>query len=38
MAQTIFLILAAYLLDPIGSIACIVVGVGLGSFSWSGFG
>lgn len=37
LAQTLFMMLAAYLLHPIGSVICIVIAVGLGAFAWSGF-
>jgi ACS family sodium-dependent inorganic phosphate cotransporter len=37
LAQTVFMILSAYLLDPIWSIVCITIAVGLGAFAWSGF-
>ncbi|GAB0099705.1 hypothetical protein DMENIID0001_155920 [Sergentomyia squamirostris] len=37
LAQTIFMMLAAYLLDPVGTVACITVAVGFGAFAWSGF-
>lgn len=37
LAQTIFMMLAAYLLNPIASIMCIVIAVGLGAFAWCGF-
>lgn len=37
LAQTIFMMAAAYLLDPTGSIICIVIAVGLGAFAWCGF-
>ncbi|XP_059617450.1 sialin-like [Phlebotomus argentipes] len=35
--QTVFMMLAAYLLDPVGTVACITVAVGFGAFAWSGF-
>lgn len=37
LAQTVFMMLAAYLLSPIGSMTCITIAVGLGAFAWSGF-
>ncbi|XP_063701342.1 sialin [Culicoides brevitarsis] len=37
LAQTFFMMLAAYLLHPVGSVICIVIAVGLGAFAWSGF-
>lgn len=37
LAQTIFMILSAYLMDPQLSVACITIAVGLGAFAWSGF-
>lgn len=37
LAQTVFMILSAYLLDPTWSVVCITVAVGLGAFAWSGF-
>lgn len=37
LAQTIFMMLAAYLLDPVISVLCITIAVGLGAFAWSGF-
>lgn len=37
ICQTIFMILAAYLIHPTGSVACIVIAVGFGAFAWSGF-
>lgn len=37
LAQTIFMILTAYLLDPTWSVVCITIAVGLGAFAWSGF-
>lgn len=35
--QTVFMMLAAYLLHPVGSIICIIVAVGFGAFAWAGF-
>lgn len=37
MAQTIFMMSAAYIPYPLGSIICIVIAVGLGAFAWCGF-
>lgn len=37
IAQTICMILVAYLLDPTLSVLFISIGVGLGAFAWSGF-
>lgn len=37
IAQTVFMMTAGYLRDPISIIACITLGVGLGAFSISGF-
>lgn len=37
LAQTVFMMLAAYLLEPFGSVLCITIAVGLGAFAWSGF-
>lgn len=37
LSQTVFMILAAYLLDPTWSVVSITVAVGLGAFAWSGF-
>uniref|UniRef100_A0A1L8DEA4 Sialin n=2 Tax=Nyssomyia neivai TaxID=330878 RepID=A0A1L8DEA4_9DIPT len=37
LCQTVFMMLAAYLLDPVGTVACITVAVGFGAFAWSGF-
>ena len=37
LAQTVFMILTAYLLDPTWSVVCITISVGLGAFAWSGF-
>ncbi|XP_073838325.1 major facilitator superfamily transporter 9 [Musca autumnalis] len=37
LAQTVFMILTAYLLDPTWSVVCITIAVGLGAFAWSGF-
>lgn len=31
------MILAAFLLDPVYSMVCITIAVGLGAFAWSGF-
>lgn len=37
LAQTVFMMLAAYLLSPVSSMVCITIAVGLGAFAWSGF-
>lgn len=37
LGQTVFMILAAFLLHPVGSIVCIIVAVGWGAFAWAGF-
>lgn len=37
LAQTVFMMIAAYLLHPIGSIISIIIAVGLGAFAWCGF-
>lgn len=37
LAQTIFMIIAAYAANAIGSVASITIAVGLGAFAWSGF-
>lgn len=37
LAQTVFMMLAAYLLEPVGTVLCITIAVGLGAFAWSGF-
>lgn len=37
MAQTVCMVLVAYLLDPTLSVLFISIGVGLGAFAWSGF-
>lgn len=37
LAQTIFMMLAAFLLHPVTSMICITIAVGLGAFAWSGF-
>ncbi|XP_037934645.1 sialin-like [Teleopsis dalmanni] len=37
LAQTVFMVLTAYLLDPTWSVVCITIAVGLGAFAWSGF-
>lgn len=37
LAQTVFMMLAAYLLEPTISVVCITIAVGLGAFAWSGF-
>lgn len=37
IGQAVFMLLAAYLLDPVWSLVCIIIAVGLGSFAWCGF-
>ena len=37
LAQTVFMMIAAYLLHPVLSVLCLTIGVGLGAFSLSGF-
>lgn len=37
LAQTIFMMCAAYIAHPIGSVASITIAVGCGAFAWSGF-
>lgn len=37
LAQTVFMILAAYVSDSTGTVVCITIAVGLGAFAWSGF-
>lgn len=37
LAQTVFMMLAAFLLHPVNSMVCITIAVGLGAFAWSGF-
>lgn len=37
LAQTVFLMSAAYLMTPFGTISCIIVAIGLGAFAWCGF-
>lgn len=37
LAQTVFMLLAAFLLHPTTSIVCITIAVGIGAFAWSGF-
>lgn len=37
LAQTIFMLLAAFLLHPTTSVVCITIAVGIGAFAWSGF-
>lgn len=37
LAQTVFMMLAAYLLHPVTSMVCITIAVGFGAFAWSGF-
>ncbi|KAF5289891.1 hypothetical protein FQA39_LY14953 [Lamprigera yunnana] len=38
IAQTVFMLAAAYLLSPVGTTICLTLAVGLGGFAWSGFG
>lgn len=35
--QTVFMMLAAFLLHPVWSVLCIIIAVGLGAFAWCGF-
>jgi MFS transporter, ACS family, solute carrier family 17 (sodium-dependent inorganic phosphate cotransporter), other len=37
LAQTIFMLLAAFILKPVASITFITIAVGIGAFAWSGF-
>lgn len=37
ISQTVFMLLAGYLLTPTGVIVCLVFAVGLGAFSWPAF-
>uniref|UniRef100_A0A224XPJ3 Sialin n=1 Tax=Panstrongylus lignarius TaxID=156445 RepID=A0A224XPJ3_9HEMI len=37
LSQTIFMMLAAYLLTPTGVVTCLVLAVGLGAFAWPAF-
>lgn len=37
VSQTIFMACTAFILTPVGSVACITIAVGLGGFAWSGF-
>lgn len=37
LAQTVFMIIGAYLLDQTWTVVCITIAVGLGAFAWSGF-
>lgn len=37
VAQTVFMLGAAYLLTPVGSMVCLTMAVGLGAFAWCGF-
>ncbi|KAL1131947.1 hypothetical protein AAG570_011558, partial [Ranatra chinensis] len=37
LAQTVFMIMAAYLLTPTAVIVCLTLAVGLGAFAWPGF-
>lgn len=38
IAQTVFMLCAAYLLTPTGTTICLTLAVGLGGFAWAGFG
>lgn len=35
--QTIFMMMAAYLLHPVWSVVCIIIAVGMGAYAWCGF-
>lgn len=37
LAQTVFMMLTAYIMDPTWSVVFITIAVGLGAFAWSGF-
>lgn len=37
LAQTVFMMLAAYVLHPVWSIVSIIIAVGFGAFAWAGF-
>lgn len=37
LAQTVFLMSAAFLMTPFGTISCIIIAIGLGAFAWCGF-
>ncbi|KAH8381373.1 hypothetical protein KR093_003900 [Drosophila rubida] len=37
LAQTVFMMLTAYIMDPTWSVIFITIAVGLGAFAWSGF-
>lgn len=37
IAQTVFMITAAYWLSPLGTTFCLTMAVGLGAFAWGGF-
>lgn len=37
LSQTVFMLLAAFLLHPVTSMICITIAVGFGAFAWSGF-
>lgn len=37
VAQTVFMLGAAFLLSPTGSMVCLTLAVGLGAFAWCGF-
>lgn len=37
LAQTTFMLIAAYVLSPTGTTICLTLAVGLGGFAWAGF-
>lgn len=37
LAQTVFLMTAAFIMSPTAIIACIIIAIGLGAFAWCGF-
>lgn len=37
LSQTIFMMMAAYVLHPVVSVICIVIAVAFGAFAWCGF-
>ena len=37
LSQTLFMMIAAYMHNAIGSVACITIAVGFGGFAWAGF-
>ena len=37
LAQTVFMIIGAYVLTPAGTITCFTIAIGLGAFAWCGF-